>query len=220
MGTLRRRSSVVTGAILAGALAPALAACGEGSETPGSSASGGTAGATATGDSTSGGAGLGSSGAAGGPGGAAGTNGRGGAGGSAAGGSAGTGASAGTSGRAGTGPLCDVNVAFGEPRPIAELNTSEPARGTRLTSDEPTIVFERSGNIYMAERSTRSAPFGTPTPVFAGASSFGSPWISDDGLVLFVEIANRNIAMARREIVKLPFPEPQTISTGHSDPFV
>jgi hypothetical protein len=97
----------------------------------------------------------------------------------------------------GTNAACDLNKDFGAPTPIAELNSASDDRTPTLTPDGLTVYFasDRPGgsgrlDIYVATRASRTAPWGTPTPL-PGVNTAGDesrPALTADGLSLYAEI--------------------------------
>lgn len=84
-----------------------------------------------------------------------------------------------------------LSAQFGDPEPLAELNSSARDQLPWVSRDELTIVFssERSGTsrIYTASRSSRSEPFSPPVllPGVAGGSD-NRPFLTPDRLGLFL----------------------------------
>jgi hypothetical protein len=157
---------------------------------------GGAAGSAGAGGAA-GGAGPGGAAGGAGAGGAAGSAGAGGAAAGMGGAAAGSGgAAAGTGGGvAGSGgvTVCNASQPFAPPVLVAGLSQDGTNDGDgRLTPDELTIVFwsDRTPNgIYIATRTSRTSPFGTPQAVAAVNSSTGGafPSITADGLTIFLE---------------------------------
>jgi hypothetical protein len=118
-------------------------------------------------------------------------------------------------------PACDPTAPFGDPIPIEELNSPGIETGARLTPDELTIVFERNNEIFMAERTSTDEPFGDAEQL--GLDRFGSagaPWISDDGLLLLLEVDASDLYVSRRADLAARFVSADLFSADHSDPFV
>lgn len=101
-------------------------------------------------------------------------------------------------------PRCDPNRAFATATPVTELNSGMDDFTPSLSADELTVVFSStrvggsgSSDIYIATRTSRTAPFGAPSLV-AGVNSTGNdsrPIITADGLALYLEhLPNPNSA--------------------------
>jgi hypothetical protein len=83
-------------------------------------------------------------------------------------------------------PSCDPTGTFDTPVPLTGFNTM--INGTpRLTADELELYFSASGNVYRAQRSTTSEPFGAPIALSSvnTAANEDTPGVSSDGLMLF-----------------------------------
>jgi Tol biopolymer transport system component len=81
----------------------------------------------------------------------------------------------------------DPSSPFANPTWLSELNTVGREQTPELTPDQKTIVFSTDGDLFIAERSTPTDPFG-PAQAMTGINS-GSPdsgaAFSADGLVLY-----------------------------------
>ncbi len=88
--------------------------------------------------------------------------------------------------------LCDPAAPYAEIRPVPGL-PSGTVEGARFSPDERVVYFtsNRGDNrdLYVAERSDRTAPFGQPRPLAMVNTSATEAWpsISPDGLTLFFE---------------------------------
>lgn len=87
------------------------------------------------------------------------------------------------------GSMCDPTGMFDAPLPLAGFATVKIEDTPRLTADELELYlsFTDRGNINMAQRSTKSEPFGAPialSNVNTSANEYG-PSVSSDGLMLF-----------------------------------
>lgn len=89
--------------------------------------------------------------------------------------------------------ICDPTGRFDAPVALTGFNTMATEGVPRLTTDELELYFSGNlvggpdGNIYKAQRSTTSEPFGAPialTQVNTAANEF-DPSVSNDGLMLF-----------------------------------
>jgi hypothetical protein len=85
----------------------------------------------------------------------------------------------GAGGDAGAPASCDPKAPFAAPVLVEGINTPQNESVAQLTADELAIYFTRftvasdDGEIFMATRPTRSAPFGDPVPVGAISSNGG-----------------------------------------------
>jgi Tol biopolymer transport system component len=92
---------------------------------------------------------------------------------------------------------CDLNAPWGEPTPLAELNSASDDWAPRLTSDELTIVFSsaRPGSVglvslYVATRASRTLPFSNVGLLAGSVNTSGivvHPSITGDGLTLYYQ---------------------------------
>jgi hypothetical protein len=62
-------------------------------------------------------------------------------------------------------PACDPMVGWGNPTPLANINTHADERLLTMTHDELTLVIERAGALLLAERDSPQAPFTAVTPL-------------------------------------------------------
>jgi Tol biopolymer transport system component len=89
--------------------------------------------------------------------------------------------------------ICDPTGTFGAPVPLTGLNTANVEATPRLMADELELYFSGSlagasgSNIYRAQRSTTSRPFGAPIALAQVDTAAGEfdPSVSSDGLMLF-----------------------------------
>jgi hypothetical protein len=81
----------------------------------------------------------------------------------------------------------DPSSPFADPIWLSELNTAGREQTPEVTQDQKTIVFSTEGELFIAERSSPTDPFGPAQPM-TGVNS-GSPdsgaALSADGLVLY-----------------------------------
>jgi hypothetical protein len=123
---------------------------------------------------------------------------------------------------------CDPTAPFTEIRRIDELSTDEHEAGARLTSNERTLVFERDGDVYIAERSSATASFGEALPIDAVNESGvdGAPWIAANGLVLLFEsdrMGGYAIFKSERQSSSADFEAPSLVyegPTSAADPYL
>jgi hypothetical protein len=101
---------------------------------------------------------------------------------------------------------------WSSPRALTELSSSSDDYGPWLSADRLTAVFssDRTGAfaIYIAQRSTVQSPFAAPTVIPLGASTYGDPYLSPDGLTLWVDTDSTAILSARRATVTDAFATP------------
>jgi hypothetical protein len=91
---------------------------------------------------------------------------------------------------------CDLGAPFGVPVPIAgAINTAAKEGGPRLTADELTMYFSRAvagatSSLFIAHRSSATAPFDTATPLTALDESFDEydPTTSTELAIFFTAV--------------------------------
>ncbi len=88
----------------------------------------------------------------------------------------------------------DAGCTFGPwtaPRALTELASTSDEYGPWLSADRLTAVFasDRSGGfeILTAQRATVQSPFAAPTVIALGPSTYGDPYVSPDGLTLWLD---------------------------------
>jgi Tol biopolymer transport system component len=120
----------------------------------------------------------------------------------------------------------DVASPFGEPTNVPELNTVHADGEAAISADDLTIYLssQRPGavggvDIWVAERADSSLPFGPPINVAEvnSAVSDADPWISPDGLTLFLASDRTtpglgSIWFATRAGASMPFAAPNLVS--------
>jgi Tol biopolymer transport system component len=87
-----------------------------------------------------------------------------------------------------------LGTGFGAPRPITELNTPDLEAAAVPSADELTIYFlsqrapSPDGDVYVATRASKGAPFGAPKQVPGiNSSALDVPgWISPDGCTIYL----------------------------------
>lgn len=121
----------------------------------------------------------------------------------------------------------DRASAFGAPTEMPELEANMPGDPS-VTSDELEMFFDQddgSGKcVHRATRDSVTATWNTPTPVasMCGTTKMACPWVSADGLTLYVDDA-ATIGFASRATRSGDFPAPRTyvgLFTGISCPSV
>ncbi len=92
------------------------------------------------------------------------------------------------------GTTADAGCTLGpwsSPRALTELSSSGEDYGPWLSADRLTAVFtsDRSGGfeIMIAQRATVQSPFEAPTVIPLGPSTYGDPYLSPDGLALWLD---------------------------------
>jgi len=92
-------------------------------------------------------------------------------------------------------PQCSPTATFGAPSPILGIALTSDSV-PRLSADELTIYFSAAAtpngmsDLYVARRSARSEPFGTPALIMElspSSSSEGDPTVGRDGLTMFFD---------------------------------
>jgi Tol biopolymer transport system component len=90
--------------------------------------------------------------------------------------------------------ICDPAGTFDAPVPLTGFNTANAETTPRLTADELELYFHDNQrttnvNLYWAQRSTISEPFGAPLALTQVNTAVGeyNPSVSSDGLMLFFE---------------------------------
>ena len=77
------------------------------------------------------------------------------------------------------------------PRALTELSSSSDEYGPWLSADRLTAVFssDRTGGfaVYVAQRATVQSPFDAPAVIALGSSTYGDPYLSPDGLTLWID---------------------------------
>lgn len=99
---------------------------------------------------------------------------------------------------------CDPAAAFAPPLPIAVLDTSAVEFEGRLSPDELAIWFERSSDIFVADRHDIADNFGAPRALTEvnTASVEGGPTVTADGRTMYLYMqsgrAGDDLYLARR----------------------
>jgi hypothetical protein len=87
-------------------------------------------------------------------------------------------------------PGCTLGP-WSSPRALTEISSTGEDYGPWLSADRLTVLFssDRSGTfeIMIAQRATVQSPFDAPTLIPLGASSYGDPYLSADGLTLWID---------------------------------
>ncbi len=88
----------------------------------------------------------------------------------------------------------DADCTFGSwsnPRPLTELSSSADDYGPWLSPDRLTALWSSdiSGafQILTAQRATVLSPFAAPTVIPLGSDAYADPWLSPDGLTLWLD---------------------------------
>ncbi|MDQ3367669.1 MAG: hypothetical protein M3680_19785 [Myxococcota bacterium] len=124
---------------------------------------------------------------------------------------------------------CDPGKPFGAPTALAEINSAEDEHTPSLAPDELTIYFTSArpggageGDMYLARRSSTTAPFGTPVRI-EGVNTAGHdsrPILTGDGLTLYSEVnigtLEWDIASSTRSATSGAFTAPAPVPTLNS----
>lgn len=126
---------------------------------------------------------------------------------------------------------CDPGAPFGAPILLPGVNTAATEGGPRLTADELTLYFSRGlagsvSNLFVARRSSATAPFESPLPLTTTDSSFNEydPTTLTE-LTIFFTSEDRpegdDIWVATRPSTVTPFGPPSALAaplnSGSSD---
>jgi hypothetical protein len=118
---------------------------------------------------------------------------------------------------------CDLVAPFGAAVAIAELNTSASESDPRLTHDELTMYFTRisgstADDIWVATRSSKTAPFGAPTKLAIDTTgSENTATVTGDDLTLYFTTSRSTpgpaIFMATRPSTSVDFGTATNVSS-------
>lgn len=119
-----------------------------------------------------------------------------------------------------------MSGAFGDPRLLEGVNTSQNEVRPVLTADGLTLFMQVSGNgdydIRVSTRASAAAAFSAPEPVAViNSSAYDTePWISEDGLVIYFvsrRDGNDDIFKASRASVGSAFGAPVPVGELNTD---
>jgi len=127
---------------------------------------------------------------------------------------------------------CDPRKPFGAPAIVASLNTTSDDSTPRLSPDELTVYLASmrpghlgGGSIYVARRTSRSDPFGTPALLPVVNTTNGTiyhPAVTGDGLRIFLQVAGggpTDLYLGTRTTTAVEFSTPAPLANVNSGSF-
>lgn len=158
----------------------------------------------------------------------------------AADGAAGGGAGGGGGGADAASGRCDLNLAFGTPSLVPNVNSAVEEYGARLSQDELTMYIATDRphgagdiDVYVATRSSLDAEFDEPQPLPSVNSTYRdiNPSVTGDGLTLYLQstrpggLGSGDIFVATRSTVVAEFGSPEAVAvvndtSDDGDPYI